>query len=415
MTELDIDAIRTQFPALARAVAGRPVAHLDGPAGSQVPDRVLDAVTRYLTHQNANTHGSFLTARLSDSMLVQARQGVADLLGSDDPELVVFGPNMTTLTLALSRAMARRWSPGDEIVVTRLDHDANVTPWVLAARDAGATVHHVPFRPEDTTLDLDALHRCLGKRTRLVAVGAASNATGTINPVRAICSAAHAVDAEVFVDAVHFAPHGAIDVQAWGCDYLSCSAYKFFGPHVGMLWGRREPMAELPVYQVRPAGDAMPDRWMTGTQNHEGIAGTLAAIDYLADLGRDTGSPGTSRREGLVEAFDRIGRYERALARRLLEGLSRNEAVRIYGITDLDRLAERTPTISFTHRDLTPREVAERLGEQGIFVWEGNYYALEVTEQLGLEPDGMVRVGMLHYNTADEVDRLVDAVAAPRR
>lgn len=412
MDEAAIREIRAHFPALARTWQAKPVVYLDGPAGSQVPEQVIEAVSAYLAHTNANTHGPFLTSEATDRILEDARGAVADLLGSDAPELVVFGPNMTTLTFALSHAMARTWSAGDEVVVTRLDHDANITPWVLAARDAGATVRHVPFRHDDTTLKLDALREALSERTRLVAVGAASNATGTVNPIQTICEAAHSVGAQVFVDAVHYAPHALMDVAEWGCDFVACSAYKFFGPHVGILWGRAEPMHALPAYQVRPAGNAMPGRWMTGTQNHEGIAGTLAAVEYLADLGRRLEPSCADRRAALAAAFARIGDHERTLCDRLLAGLQDIASVRIYGITDPSRAAERTPTVSFTHARLTPKQVAERLAAKGLFVWHGNYYALAVTEALGLEPEGMVRVGLLHYNTPSEVDRLLAEIRA---
>jgi len=411
MPKLDVTWVRRQFPALTKEVAGKRALFLDGPAGSQVPTRVIDAVSHYLAFTNANTHGAFSTARDSDDLLQQAHAACADFVGSHAPEQVVFGPNMTTLTFALSRAMAKTWSAGDEVIVTRLDHDANITPWVLAARDAGATVKHIPFHTSDTTLDLDAFEEALSPRTRLVAVGAASNATGTINPLASICQAAHDVGATVFVDAVHYAPHGLIDVQAWNCDFVACSAYKFFGPHVGMLWGKHDAMAHLPAYRLRPVGDALPDRWMTGTQNHEGIAGLLAAIDYIAEIGRRS-TDCSNRRDALRAAFDVIVQYERALARQLLDGLATIEGVKIYGICDEARMHQRAPTVSFTHPRLTPRAVAEALGEQGIFVWDGNYYAVDVTESLGLEPEGMVRVGLLHYNTVDEVARFVDAVRA---
>jgi cysteine desulfurase family protein (TIGR01976 family) len=319
---------------------------------------------------------------------------------------------MTSLTFALSRALARTWTPGDEVVVTRLDHDANVTPWVRAAADAGAIVRHVGVRSGDCTLDLDEFHRVLGPRTKLVAVGCASNSVGTINPVERLTRAAHDAGALVFLDAVHFAPHRLIDVARWDCDFLACSPYKFFGPHAGLLYGRRALLDALPAYKVRPADDASPGRWETGTQNHEGIAGTLAAIEYVAAIGRAARPGGLTRREALVAAWDFIAEYESTLCARLLDVLEAVPGLRVYGITDRARLAERTPTCSFTHPRLAPREVARRLGEQGLFVWNGNFYALSLSEALGLEPDGMVRVGLLHYNTAEEVDRLGAALAA---
>jgi cysteine desulfurase family protein (TIGR01976 family) len=405
-------ACRRQFPAMTRHVRGQPVAFFDGPAGSQVPQRVIDAIGDYLISTNANHGGVFATSVASDAVLHAAHEAVADFLGSDDPDCVAFGPNMTTLTLSLSRALARNWRPGDEVLVSRLDHDANVTPWVLAARDAGAVVKHIAIRPEDCTLDMDDFARQLSPRTRLVAVGAASNAVGTVNPVAEIVRAAHQVGAQVFVDAVHYAPHRAIDVGAWDCDYLACSAYKFFGPHVGILWGRRELLAELVPYKLRPAPDDLPGRWMTGTQCHEGIAGTMAAVDYLADLGRHA-SPivAENRRQALVAAFATITDYENYLADQLLAGLAELGEIKVWGITDRSALAGRVPTFSFTHQRATPRQVAEQLAARGIFVWHGNFYALPLTEALGLEPDGLVRVGLLHYNTKEEIQRLLSALA----
>jgi cysteine desulfurase family protein (TIGR01976 family) len=408
----DVERCRRQFPALARSVHGQPAVYFDGPAGSQVPQRVIDAIGDYLVRMNANHGGVFETSRQSDALLDEAHRGLADFLGTADPETVVFGPNMTSLTFALSRSLARTWRPGDEVVVSRLEHDANVTPWVLAARDAGATVRHVAFRPEDCTLDLDDLAGKLSPRTRLVAVGCASNAVGTINPVDEIVRLAHEAGALVFLDAVHYAPHRLLEVERWDCDFLVSSAYKFFGPHAGVLWGRRELLTELPAYKVRPAPDGIPGRWMTGTQNHEGIAGTLAAVEYLADLGREQeqGPVTLDRRRALEAAYEAIAAYERHLFAGLLAGLRDLGDVRIWGITAPERSGQRVPTVALTHRRLAPRDLAEYLALRGIFVWHGNFYALPVTEALGLEPDGLVRVGLLHYNTAQEVERLLAAM-----
>ncbi|MBI2825131.1 MAG: cysteine desulfurase-like protein [Planctomycetia bacterium] len=409
---LDVAACRARFPALQRKFGGRPAVYFDGPAGSQVPQCVIDAMVDYLSNRNANHGGLFATSRESDAMLAVAHAAVADLVGTSDPLTVVFGANMTTLTFALSRAIARTWRAGDEVLVTRLDHDANVTPWVLAARDAGAVVRHVSVRADDCTLNLDDLRAQLSPRTRLVAVGCASNAVGTVNPVAEIVRLAHDTGALVFLDAVHYAPHRLIEVDAWGCDFLACSAYKFFGPHVGVLWGRRELLESLPAYKVRPAGNDVPDRWMTGTQNHEGIAGTLAAVEYLADLGRAAGGAApTTRRAAIERAFAAIGHYEGRLAAHLLAGLAKLPRFKVWGITDPARLGDRVPTVAVTHARLTATEVAARLAEQGIFVWQGNFYALPLTEALGLEPEGVVRIGLLHYNTADEIDRLLAALA----
>ena len=402
-----IEQCRRQFPALARSVNGHPAVFFDGPAGTQVPQRVIDAMVHYLSHCNANHGGLFPTSLESDLMLAEAHRALADFLGVDDPDEVAFGANMTSLTFALARSLARTWSAGDEIVVTRLDHDANVSPWVLAAEDAGATVRFIDLRRDDFTLDLDALRNSLSDRTRLVAVGCASNASGGISPVEDICRWAHEAGSLVFLDAVHYAPHRLIDVAAWDCDFLACSTYKFFGPHVGVCWGRRNLLEELKAYKVRPAANQLPDKWMTGTQNHEGIAGALAAVNYLADLGSLVkGEDNLSRRQALKIAFDAIGQYETELAGELLGGLNAIGQIKVWGIDDLDRLGERVPTVSITHETMTSAELAEHLGQQGIFVWHGNYYALEFTETLGLEPDGMLRIGLVHYNTAEEVERL---------
>jgi cysteine desulfurase family protein (TIGR01976 family) len=403
-----IKLCRRQFPALRRMVGQQTAVFFDGPAGTQVPQRVIDAVANYLVHTNANHDGAFATAQESDRLLAEAHQAVADLLGADEPACVSFGQNMTSLTFAFSRAIARTWQPGDEIVVTRAEHDANFTPWVLAARDAGVTVRYADIRPDDCTLDLNDLGGKLCDRTRLVALGCASNASGTINPVNTVAEWAHRVGALVFVDAVHYAPHALIDVGELHCDVLVCSAYKFFGPHVGVMWARRKLLEEVPAYKVRPAPDDLPGKWMTGTQNHEGIAGTREAVDYLADLGRSLADDHQlDRRAAIATAFADIRAYETELARHLLAGLAELPQYRVWGITDPARLAERLPTVSITHDRVTAATLATRLGERGIFVWHGNYYALPLTERLGLEPEGMVRIGPVHYNTFEEIDRLL--------
>ena len=401
---------RPQFPALERSIGGGAAVFFDGPAGSQTPQRVLDAISDYLVRMNANHGGLFPTSQASDELLHEAHRGLADFLGADDLDCIVFGANMTSLTFAISRSLARTWKPGDEILVSRLDHDANVSPWVLAAQDAGATVRHIEIRRDDCTLDMEDFHSKLGPRTRLVAVGAASNAVGTINPIAEISRAAHDAGALVYCDAVHYAPHGRIDVSTLDCDFLVCSAYKYFGPHVGVLWARRELLEELPAYKVRPAPNAIPGRWMTGTQNHEGIAGTLAAVEYLADLGRTFGPAGADRRSALDAAFHAIVGYEQHLVNRLITGLTDRPEITIWGIADFARKAERVPTLGITHSNLTPTELAQTLADQSIFVWHGNFYALPLTEALSLEPEGMVRIGLLHYNTEEEVDRLLSTL-----
>ena len=410
--EFPLDWCRNQFPALNRVVDGQPVAFFDGPGGSQVPQRVIAAVGHYLAHTNANRGGQYATARESDELMESAQVALAEFVGTPHPESIVFGANMTTLTFALSRAISQTWRAGDEIIVTRLDHDGNVTPWVLAARDAGVTVRYVEFHRADCTLDLEDFAAKLSSRTRLVAVGCASNIVGTINPVREICRLSHAVGAEVFLDAVHYAPHALPDVTGWDCDWLACSAYKFFGPHVGVLWGRPELLSSLTPYKLRPVTDEIPDRWMTGTQNFEGIAGTKAAVDYLSDLGRRVGATSTSLRASLQSAYAAIGLHERQLAKVLLEGLLAIPQIQLFGLTDPQRLHDRTPTVSFVHQQRPAVDVASRLGDQGLFVGHGNFYALQVSESFGLEPQGVVRVGLMHYNTHEEVERLLAAIRA---
>jgi cysteine desulfurase family protein (TIGR01976 family) len=401
----DVASIRKQFPALAQRHGSREAVFFDGPAGSQVPESVIEAISRYLRTMNANHGGMFATSVRSDALLDEAHRAAADFVGADDPDCCYFGANMTSLTFALSRALAQTWNRGDEIVVSRLDHDADFTPWVLAARDVGVNVKMIDIKP-DCTLDLDDLRSKLSPRTRLVAVGCASNAVGTINPVAKIAEMAHAVGAKVFLDAVHYAPHRRIDVAAWQCDFLACSAYKFFGPHVGVIWGRRELLESLTAYKVRPAPNELPGKWMTGTQNHEGIAGTLAAIDYLASLSPNS----VSRREALTATFETIRRYETELAVELQAGLDRLPQFRSWGITDTARFDERVPTFSISHRTLPSIEVARRLAAAGVYVWHGNFYALPLTETLGVEPAGLVRIGLLHYNTKEETSYLLDVL-----
>ena len=411
LTPQHVARLREQFPALSRTLNDQPVVYFDGPGGTQVPRRVIDAISDYLSSRNANEGGFFLTSRENDAMLSAAHQAAADFLGAADADCVAFGPNMTTLTFSLSRSVAKTWRPGDEVLVTRMDHDANVTPWVRAAQDAGATVKYAGLRSEDCTLDLDDFRAKLNPRTRLVAFGCASNAVGTINPVKEICEWARAVGALTFLDAVHYAPHAPVDVEDFGCDFLACSAYKFFGPHVGMLWGRRELLEQLVAYKLHAASNELPVKWMTGTQNHECLAGTMAAIDYLADLGRDVAQdPSLARRQAVASAYQAINAYEAGLLSRMLSGLQEVEAIRVWDITNPDDFGRRVATLAFTHARLPAREVARQLADAGIFVWHGNYYAQRLTESLGLEPEGMVRIGLVHYNTETEVDRLLEVM-----
>ena len=410
----NVEQIRSRFPALSRTVGQQTAVFLDGPAGSQVPQSVADAVSHYLLNTNANRGAPFATAIESDQLLDESHSILADFVGTADPEEVCFGANMTSITFQVSRALAKSWKPGDEVIVSRLDHDANFTPWIRAAQDAGATVQYIELNPDDYTLNLDDLRSKLSERTRLVAVGYAANSTGTINPIKTITEAAHEAGALVYVDAVHLAPHRRINVSQLGCDFLVCSAYKFFGPHVGVLWGRRALLEQTQPYKLRPAPDSLPGRWMTGTQNHEGIAGAAAAIEYLASLdsGTETARSGSTTSEDKIRSaqldrvFSRIEDYELALSRRMIEQFSELPGVKIRGITDANRLTDRVPTISITVNQRTPKEIATRLAERGIFVWSGNHYALPFTEAAELEPDGTLRIGALHYNTDDEIDRV---------
>ncbi len=411
----DFTVLRQQFPALHQVREGRTPIFLDGPAGTQVPQRVIDAMVHYLTHCNANHGGAFATSIESDRITDSAHQAIADLLNAPSPNEIIFGNNMTSLTFHLSRSMAKILKPGDEVMVTRLDHDANVSPWTLAARDAGATVRWIDIHREDCTLDLNSFRTRLSDKTKWVAVGLASNGVGTINDVATITREAKRAGATVFLDAVHYAPHGPIDVQALGCDFLACSAYKFFGPHVGALWGRRELLESLPCYKVRPSPHDLPGKWMTGTQNHEGLAGVAAAVDYLASLSPlppGVGPAVRDRRQCLRQAMVGIQSYEQTLSRHLLTGLGERPRFRILGVRELARLSERAPTISITAADRSPQQIAKYLASKQIYCWAGNSYALEVSEQLGLEPAGFLRLGLVHYNTTDEIDTLLQALDA---
>jgi len=408
---LDLTAVRERFPAL-----NRPAVFLDNPGGTQIATFSMVRITKYLLENNANHAGAFHTSIASDLTLAEAHQAMADFLNAAGPEEIVFGANMTTLTLHISRSISRLWQPGDAIAVTRLDHDANVTPWVLAAQDRGCDVLWVDFHPEDGTLDMDSLQAALAHRPRLLAVGYASNSLGTINPLPEIIRMAHAAGAWVYVDAVQYAPHGPIDVQQLGCDFLVCSAYKFFGPHVGILYGRQALLEQLFAYKVRPASDALPGKFETGTQNHEGLAGVLGAIEYLDWLGRTFGAealPGTyqGRRLTLKKAMTAIRTYEFELSRSLLSVFQSVPGLKLYGLADAARVDQRVPTFSFRLKELHPRLLAEKLAELGIHAWDGNYYAIGVTERLGLEQSGgMLRVGAVHYNTLDEVQKLKEAL-----
>ncbi|MGE5603146.1 MAG: cysteine desulfurase-like protein [Nitrososphaerales archaeon] len=417
MSQFDLSFVRSQFPALAQVDAGRPAVYFDGPGGTQVPQRVIDAMTHYLIHTNANHGGAFRTSRESDALLHAAHEAMADFFNAASPHEVVFGANMTTLTFALSRAIGRDLAPGDEVLITRLDHDANRAPW-LALAEKGVVVKEVDFDPADCTLRLDDLQSKLSARTKLVAVGYASNAVGTINPIAEIARLVHEAGAWLWVDAVHYAPHGPIDVQALRCDFLVCSPYKFFGPHAGTLWGRFELLEQLTAYKVRPAGNASPDKFETGTQAHEAQAGVLAAVEYLAELGNTCGAgfqsqfPGfAGRRLALKQAMAAVQAYERELFTHFVEGLLAIPGLSFYGISDPSQFGSRAPTAAFRLAGQHPDEVADHLARRGVYVWSGNFYALAVTERLGIEESGgVVRAGLAHYNTREEVDYCLECL-----
>lgn len=409
MTAFDVEALRRRFPALSIEDGGRPVALFDGPGGTQVPDSVIAAVADYYRTSNANHDGPFLTSRRSDATVAAGHQAMADMLGAASADEIKFGANMTSLTFHVSRSIGATMAPGDEIVVTILDHEGNVGPWKAIAADRGLVIKTVDIRESDLTLDLATLDALLGPRTKLVAVGWASNAVGTINPVGEIVRRAHAVGAWTYVDAVHAAPHVAIDVQAIDTDFLACSTYKFFGPHAGVLYGRAAILDTLPAYKLVPAFD----RFETGTANFEGIAGVAAAVDYLTDVGVTHGGAGprAPRRERIVAAMGAIRAYEMELYRHLVDGLEAIPGLTLFGITDRTRFDERTPTAALRLEGIAPRAVAEALGAEGIAIWDGDFYATGLIERLGLaDSGGVVRIGLTHYNTTAEVDRLVEAL-----
>lgn len=410
---LDTAALRDHFPALARTHDGLPVAYLDGPGGTQVPRECIAAMTAYLERSNANRGGAFTASRETDELVDEAHAAAADFLGAHHPGEIAFGPNMTTLTYAVSRALGRDLAPGDEIVVTRLDHDANVAPWLAVAEDRGLVVRWIELADDRATLDLDSLDAVLTPRTKVVAVGMASNALGTVTDVGRVIEAAHAVDAITYVDAVHAAPHLPIDTSALQADLLVCSPYKFFGPHLGMLYGRRELLERLDSYRVRPAGDALPGKWEVGTQNHEALAGLLGTFGYLERLGAAYGSAAGAddRRGRLRAAMSAIHGHERLLSLAALERLATVPGLRLFGLGDRDRVDERVPTFSFTMPGQRARAIAEHLATRGISTWDGDFYAWELVRELGLAGEGgLLRIGLVHYNTVGELDRLVAAL-----
>ncbi|MEP7072248.1 MAG: cysteine desulfurase-like protein [Verrucomicrobiota bacterium] len=398
---LAVESIRDRFPALQRKQNGRAVAYFDGPGGTQVPREVIAAIVDYLSSHNANTHWAYPSSIETDEIIAQARGALAEFI-SAQPSEIVFGANMTTLTFHLARALGRDWGPGDEIVITELDHHANVAPWRALEKERGITIRIARILPEKGQLDWEDFERQLNPRTRIVAVGAASNALGTITDVRRAAAAAHAVGALVFVDAVHYAPHRLVDVREIDCDFLSCSSYKFYGPHLGVLYGREHLLAQVDFPKLLPAPDGPPERAETGTQNHEGIAGAAAAIEFLASL-----AEGDTRRQRLASAYAELHTRGAALLKQLWEGLAAIDHVRLFGPPPE---ALRTPTVAFTIAGISPAEAATRLAERGLYLSHGDFYAATVIDRLGLAPEGLIRAGCSCYTTSNEIERLLSAV-----
>lgn len=408
---LDLEFVRDQFPALNNAGV-----YFDNPGGSQVVQPCLDRMREYLINSNANRGGAFASSQASDAILEQSRAAVASFINASRPQEIIFGPNMTSLTLSLSRALTTEFSESDEIIISRLDHDANISPWLQVAAASGCRIHWIDFDPANGRLDMDQLQSKLNEHTKLVAVGYASNALGTVNPIARICQMAQNVGAWSFIDAVQYAPHQPIDVSALGCDFLAASAYKLFGPHIGFLYGKHDLLAQLQAFKVRPASNKPPGKFETGTQNHEGIAGLLGTMEYLAQVGRRFGDELrlelNPSYQGLAldlkAAMTSIMDYEQELNSYLLQQLKTLDEVQIYGPDTID---DRVPTVSFRLENVAPRRAAQLLGDLGIYVWDGNFYALAVTEHLGLEGSGgLIRVGLVHYNTRSEVDRLINGL-----
>ena len=403
---LDLTWARSQFPSLSQSVNGHVAVFFDGPGGTQVPLRVIEAIADYLRSNNANTNGAYATSRNTDQMIAGARAAMGDFFNCDSDE-VVFGPNMTTLTFAMSRAIGRELKPGDEILLTHLDHDANISPW-RALEERGVVIRFAEIHEDDCTLDVDDLASKINPRTKLIAVGYASNAVGTINDVKKIIALAHRASALVYIDAVHYAPHGPIDVRVLDCDFLVCSTYKFYGPHMGVLYGKREHLQRLQPYKVRANTNAIPNCWEWGTLNHECMAGIAACVEYLAELGRTANSAASTRRAALTSAYEALQQHEHTLAKAMLDGLLSISGLKLYGISDPARLDQRCPTFAVRIAGHTPLELATKLGDRGFFTWDGNYYALNLTERLDVEKDGgFLRIGLAHYNTLEEVTRFI--------
>jgi cysteine desulfurase family protein (TIGR01976 family) len=421
MTALDIDAVRAQFPAISKNNGtGAPV-FFDNPGGTQVPQSVVTAISDCLINSNANLGGPFETSIKADKVYAEAHQAMADFVNAGSPREIIFGQNMTSLTFHMARSIGLLFNEGDEIILTRIEHDANVSPWLLMARDHGLTVKWLPFNTDTYEFDIDRLDDLLSERTRLVCLNHASNMTGTINDVKSLTAKARSVGALVYIDSVQYAPHGIIDVQDIDCDFLVCSPYKFFGPHMGVLWGREAVLKTLEPYKVRPASSELPDCYELGTLSHEGMAGVTATVDYFAWAGKTLANESyrtrfltasNERRQLVCAGMQFLSDYELPMTRHLIEGLQAMPGVTVHGITDANAMDRRVPTISFTAEGHKPKAIAAALARQNIYVWDGHNYAIEPASQLGLmETGGVVRVGIAHYNTLQEVDRALEAIA----
>lgn len=409
---LNVKEIRKEFPSLKEKFDGRPAMFFDNPGGTQVPKRVIDAISDYLKRKNSNTHGVFETSILTDLTIEEAHKAGADFLGAE-PEEIIFGQNMTTLTFHISRSLAKEIKEGDEIIVTRLDHDANISPWLLMAEEKRAKIVWADINPEDCTLNMDDLKKKINEKTKIIAVCYASNAVGTVNDVKMIVKWAKEVGALTYIDAVQFAPHGFIDVKEIDCDFLVCSAYKFFGPHLGILYGKKEHLEKLIPYKARPVPDILPEKWETGTLNHEGMAGFISAVEYIGDIGVKYGSAKkeSSRREKIKKAFEAIEDYERELMVCLLERLSEIKDLKIYGIKEKAKLNQRVPVFSMRKEGFHPKEIAKILATENIFCWNGHFFAIEIVKRLGLEEKGgLLRIGLVHYNTKEEIEKFVSVI-----
>jgi cysteine desulfurase family protein (TIGR01976 family) len=419
---LNLDAIRNEFPSLKREHNGKPLVYFDAPGGTQTTRRCIDRIVDYLTRCNANTHGAFITAEESDAIIEEAHEAGADFVNARSKDEIIFGQNMTSLTFAMSRSIGQTLREGDEIILTKLDHDANYSPWHLMAQERGVKINVVDINTDDCTLNLDDFEKYLNERTKLVAVGYVSNAVGTINPVKQIVGMAHAAGALTYIDAVAGAPHVPIDVQDLDTDFLACSPYKFWGAHQGMLYGKYELLDRLPAYKVRPADSKPPHKFQTGTQSFENQNGLIGVMEYLEWFaqqlpslvnGGGVGGGGmrSPRAAAIHQAMRLSSEYEEQLIGYMIENVLKIPGVCFYGIRDLNRLSERVPTIAIRYKDEHPHDTAKRLGQQGICVWDGNYYAINLSERLGVEgAGGMVRIGLTHYNTREEIDRFLNGL-----